>query len=157
MSVETLNSFEPLFLQWVNQLAEGNNPFGDVKEVKIQETHALAYCLYRKQEYLEASHLFRLLVSSRPSNPKYWKGLGACLQMLKDYEEALNCYISAKILNQGEADPYLYLYAADCYFALKEIKNGLKALKAARLIAEETNDTSILQHVKLMREFWSKK
>lgn len=156
MSSESFNHFESHVVNWVNQVAEGNNPYAHMKEEKIQEIYALAFLLYRNQRYQDASHFFRLLVASRPAETKYWKGFGACLQMQQEYEQALNCYISAQILNREQPDPYLYVYAADCYFALKRIGEGLKALKAAQLSAEEKNDQQILQHVALMHTLWSK-
>lgn len=147
---------ERKFLEWAHQVAEGKNPFSHAPEEKIKEMYALAYFLYGQQHYLDASHFFRQLAAARPSEAKYWKGLGACLQMLKDYDGALNCYASAQMLNGAQKDPYLYLHAADCYIALKEVKNAFKALDAARLRAEKTKEKRVLEHVKLMREMWSK-
>jgi type III secretion system low calcium response chaperone LcrH/SycD len=155
MSNKALSHFESQTTELLHQLSEGQNPFAHLSEEKIQEIHALALFLYRNQHYQNASHFFRLLIASRPSKAKYWKGFGACLQMQQDYEQALNCYISSQYLNQEQPDPYLYLHAADCHFALDQIEAGLNALEAARLIAEEKKDRRILKHVALMRELWS--
>lgn len=156
MSANTLSHTESQFLAWAHQAAEGKNPYGHAPEEKIKEMYALAYFLYGQKHYFDASHLFRLLTVARPSEPKYWKGLGACLQMLKAYEEALNCYASAQMLYRRETDPYLYLHTADCYIAIKEVKSAFKALDAAHTRAEAVKDKRVLQHVKLMREMWSK-
>jgi len=156
MSAQAFSPAEKQFFEWADQVAQGKNPYSHAPEEKIQEMYALAYFLYGQQHYLDASHLFRQLVAARPSEAKYWKGLGACLQMLKEYGNALNCYASAQMLNGAKSDPYLYLHSADCYIALKEVKNAFKALEAARLRAEKINDQRVLQHVKLMRELWSK-
>lgn len=156
MSANQIAPAESQFLEWAHQAAEGKNPYSLAPEEKIKELYALAYFLYGQQHYLEASHLFRLLAAARPSEPKYWKGLGACLQVLKEYDEALNCYASAQMLYRAQTDPYLYLHSADCYIALKEVKNAFKALDAAHKRAEITKDKRVLQHVKLMREMWTK-
>lgn len=156
MTGETLSHFDCQALEWVNQVLEGHNPLGHMADEKVEEIYALAFFLYRNQQYQDASHFFRLLVVFRPSEAKYWKGFGACQQMQQDYEHALNCYMSAQILHQNRPDPYLYVYAADCYFALKQKENGLKALEAARLKGKETKDARILKHVALMRDLWSK-
>jgi type III secretion system low calcium response chaperone LcrH/SycD len=156
MASEALNHLDRQGIEWMQQVIEGRNPFADVAEEKIQGMHALAFFLYREQQYRDASHFFRLLVASRPSEAKYWKSLGACFQMLKEYEQAINCYISAQILNKNQPDPYLYVHAADCYFVLQQKEAGLKALEAARFIAKEKNDRRILKHVALMRDLWSK-
>lgn len=155
MSAQTYSLAERQFMEWAHLLAEGKNPYSAVAEEKIEEMHALAYFLYGQQHYLDASYIFRQLTIARPSEAKYWKGLGACLQMLKDYNDALNCYVSAQLLNGESPDPYLYLYAADCYLALKEVKSGFKALEAAKIQAKKINDQRVLQHVKLMNEMWS--
>lgn len=154
------NALSPLenhLVEWIDQLAAGQNPLGHVAEEKIQEIHSIAFWLYHEKHYQEAGHFFRLLVVSRPSEPKYWKGFGACLQMQKNYEEAINCYMSAQILKGKQTDPYLYVHVADCYFALKQADAGWKALGAAYLRAKATNDRRVLQHVALMRDIWSKK
>jgi secretion system chaperone SscA len=155
MSANTISPAESQFLDWARQVAEGKNPYSLAPEEKIKEMYALAYFLYGQLHYLDASHLFRLLAAAQPSEPKYWKGLGACLQMLKDYDSALNCYASAQLLNRSQTDPYLYLHSADCFIALKEVKNAFKALDAAHKRAEKTKDKRVLSHVKLMRELWS--
>lgn len=156
MTAASYNRFDAQILAWADQAAHGNNPYGAVSDEKIQEMHHLAFFLYREQHYQDASHFFRMIVTARPSEPKYWKGLGACLQMQKEYEEALNCYASAQMLNGEETDPYLYLHAADCYIATQKVDSAFKALEAAALRAKKTKDKRILEHVKLMRELWSK-
>ncbi|WP_052236421.1 MULTISPECIES: tetratricopeptide repeat protein [Candidatus Protochlamydia] len=119
---------------------------------KTKNLHYMAYHLYRDRQYEEASLFFRLLTVVNHDEPKYWKGLGACLQMKQDYSEALNCYIHTQSLYNKQLDPYLYIYAADCYFALNQIDDGLKALEAARLSAPQ--NAQILKHVALMKTQW---
>ncbi len=156
MMEKTLSLFESKVSDWVHQVIGGQNPCSQVSEKQIKEIYALAYMLYGSEHYLQASHFFRLLVIARPSEVKFWKGFGACLQMQKDYEEALNCYLSCShLMSQNSPDAYLYVHVADCYFALKQVKEGLKALEAARLIAKKTHNRQILQHVAFMRNQWS--
>lgn len=157
MSGEALSS-QYDFLDWMNLANEEKGPFAAISKEKKDEIYALAYMLYQNQQYQEASTLFRLLIEAHPSEAKFWKGLGACLQMQKDYDEALNCYsCSAYFSSQNQLDPYLYVYAADCHFALKQIDAGLKALEAARSNAKKMNNQRILQHVSFMQQVWSKK
>lgn len=154
MAGEDLDSY---LTNWIDQVKEGKNPYGQVPEKEIQEIYALAYLLYQNQQYLEASHFFRLLVMARPSEAKFWKSFGACLQMQKDYKEALNCYLCcAQLTPSDHPDPYLYVHTADCYLALKQIKAGFKALEAASSCAQRTHDKRVLHHVNLMRQLWSK-
>lgn len=157
MQKESLNDVEKDAAQWVLQVLEGQNPFAQVKEENIHDMYQIGYALYQNQEYLKANHFFKLLVMARPLEAKYWKGFGACLQMQKDYEKAIDCYMSAQTFNEIKQDPYLYVYVADCYFALTQAEKGLMALESARLLAEKMHDQRILNHVTLMQELWSKK
>ncbi len=117
------------------------------------EIYPIAYDLYQRQEYLAAISWFYLLTALDPLEPKYWKGLGAALQMKQKYEQALDCYEHAQTLNKSQPDPYIYIHAADCHFALKHVKQGLKVLEQAKLRAQ--SDHKILNHVALMQELWS--
>jgi len=124
---------------------------------KSEEIYALAYTLYENLRYEDAGHFFRLLVASNPSEPKFWKGLGATMQMQKDYDEALNCYCCCLQFSvQKQPDPYLYLQTADCHFALKQVDEGLNTLDVAHLIAKKIGDKRVLQHVALMQQVWKK-
>lgn len=155
MTGKAVNSFETYPLEWMNQVIEGQNPFEQVPEEKIQNIYALAYQLYQNQQYQESSHFFRLLVVARPSEKKFWKSLGASLQMQKDYEDALSCYMSCfHLSDEKHMDPYLFVQTADCYFALHQVEAGLKALEFAHLYAKKTHDTRVLNHVAFMRQSW---
>lgn len=146
------------FEDWMNQANEKKGVFSPISKEKINEIYTLAYILYQNQQYQEARILFRLLIEDHPLEAKLWKGLGACLQMQKDYQEALNCYsYCVSFKNQNEIDPYLYIYIGDCHFALKQIKEGLKALEIAFSNAKKTDNQRILQHVTFMQQIWLKK
>ncbi len=125
--------------------------------IKVKELYRLAYSLYRDKHYADASYFFRILLAANPRRAKYWKGLGACLQMIGEHRPALNCYVLCQTLNLEQPDPYLFIHAADCYFALGEVEPGLKALDAANLAAQEKMDTQVINHVKLLKELWSKR
>lgn len=150
-----VEAFKSYISEWMGpeETLEGD-PFAQTSEEKIKELYAFAYSFYREKQYEEANPFFRFLVLCRPSEAKYWKGFAACLQMQREYEEAINCYLYAQMLNQDKPDPYLYVHAADCYLALKRVESGLKALEAARISAEDIQDQRVLRHVALMRDLW---
>lgn len=155
MTSETVSAFETYPLEWMDQVVEGQNPFAHLPENKIQDIYALAFLLYQNQQYQESSNFFRLLVVACPSEKKFWKSLGASLQMQKDYEEAISCYMSCfQLSDQDHLDPYLFVQTADCYFALQQVEAALKALEVAHLYATETRETRVLNHVALMRQLW---
>lgn len=156
MSDEALSPIEEHFVEWAQQLQKGENSFAQPQE-KLDEMYAQAYALYEARRYHDAGLFFRLLVAADPTESNYWKSLGACLQMQKNYEEALNCYSCVEMMLGDSTNPYLYIHAADCYFALKQGHHGLRMLERACKKAEKTHDKKIFQHAALLREIWSKK
>lgn len=119
------------------------------------ELYSLGYSLYNAKEYGEASHLFRTLVALEPKQAKYWKGFAACLQMQKQYEMAVVCYLFVQFLEGELKDLHLYVHLADCYFALKNIPEGLACLEKAGSEASKKGEQSLVSHVKLMQTLWS--
>jgi type III secretion system low calcium response chaperone LcrH/SycD len=154
MSHESLNEFEALLVKW--QQEGPIEPLPHMTPERTKEVYYIAYRLYRDQRYEEAVYFFRLLTVANPFDTRYWKGLGACLQMQKQYEEAINCYICTQLLKSNEPDPYVYVHAADCYFALGRKEEGLQALKGAQWHAEEQGEERVLTHIALMHDRWSK-
>lgn len=135
----------------------GEQASDEPKTETILEIYHQAYHLYRDQDYAKAANLFRVLTVVNPLEAKYWKALGACSHMLQDYEHAIRCYICTQALYKDQPDPYLYVHAADCYFSIGQIEQGLMALEGAQHRAEEQQDEKILRHVALMKEQWSRK
>lgn len=155
-SLDTLDthlSNQQDFVHWANQASENVGSFSPVPQKKTEDMYTLAYVLYQNQHYQDASHFFRLLAETSPTDAKIWKGLGACLQMLKDYEGALNCYCCCAQFSK-QIDPYLYVQTADCFFATKQVESGLNALEVAHNVAKKTNNKKILQHVAFMQQIW---
>lgn len=124
---------------------------------KMKELYEFAYYLYQDKQYQKASQVFSLLTVANPVERKYWKALGGTQQMLNEYEKAIQSYVCAQILSPGQSDPYLYIYIADCRFALDQHKEGLKMLEGAKAIAKEQNNEDVLNHVSLMMTQYKKK
>lgn len=154
LDLDTPSSVKQDFVDWVKQASENNGSFSQVSQNKIEEMYALAYVLYQHQRYQDARHFFCLLTETSPNEAKFWKGFGACLQMLKDYEGALNCYCCSAQFSK-QIDPYLYVQTADCYFATKQVEAGLKALEIAGNIAKKADNKQVLQHVSFMKQIWA--
>jgi secretion system chaperone SscA len=152
-SEEHFSEIENQIESWWQQ----NNtlPHPSLGSKNVDELYEIAYRLYQNQHYQQAIDFFRLLTAIKPFESKYWKGLGAALQMTQEYQLAIESYICAQTVGKGKPDPYLFIYAADCYFALGQIEDGLNALKGAQWSAEEEQETRALQHVALMRQRWS--
>lgn len=123
---------------------------------KAEQTYEAAYQMYQGKQYKEAAKLFCFLTVLNPMEPKYWKGLGAAYQMNNEYQKAISSYMSAQFLKMNKQDPYLYVYIADCHFALNHKEEGLKALEGAEVCAQEQDDLPVLNHVSVMRDQWTK-
>jgi type III secretion system low calcium response chaperone LcrH/SycD len=112
---------------------------------------------YKQGKYQEAVGLFRILTMAHIKNRKYWMGLGAALQMQKEYGQAIEAYELAAALDP--VDPRVHLHAADCFFAQKKRKEGLFALDCAEraLKQQKVPDQNLSAHIKLIRQAWNKK
>ncbi len=123
----------------------------------VETLYHIAYMHYRQGKYGDAAGLFRFLTMHDIRNSKHWMGLGASLQMLRKYSEALQAYQLAASLNA--LDPRVHIYAADCFFALDYRKEGLDALACAEqaIKQQKTPDKNLLTHVSLMKTAWKPK
>lgn len=92
--------------------------------------YSLAYRLYQSGDYGQAKTVFHQLVLLEPLIQKYWLGLGVCLQLEKKYEEALKTWGMASVLDGY--DPTPHFHAAECNFALGDLDQTWKTLKAAK-------------------------
>jgi type III secretion system low calcium response chaperone LcrH/SycD len=121
-----------------------------------EASYYLAHTFYRQGKYEEASSLFRMLTLAGPTTRKFWMGLGASLQMNKDYKEALNAYELAARLDP--TDPHVHLYAADCFFTQGEAEEGLFALDCAEraLTFSPQKQQNFKAHIQLLRRIWRK-
>lgn len=122
----------------------------------IEGIYHYAYQYYIHGKYPEAVKFFRFLTLVDTQQKKHWMGLGAALQMSKEYEEALHTYSVSAILE--ERDPYVHLYAADCFFALDRVNEGLGALESAIKAAKMKKlYQSLLPELEVLREAWEKR
>lgn len=127
-------------------------------EAVVEELYSFAYAYYEKAMYNEAESLFRILTAARIRSSKFWKGLGATLQMVKKYEQAIEAYSWAAINDNKLEDPYIHFYAAECLYTLGQIKKGLLALKSARIVAKKSGKYKILiSQIDLLHDTWKKK
>jgi secretion system chaperone SscA len=122
---------------------------------QIKEIYFVAYHLYQSKRYAEAAPFFRILTMGQETKFPYWMGLGACQQMQREYESAFGTYRRAAWIFPDEPKAFLYVYMADCLFALKQIENALQLLKKAEEEAKRTGETSVMEHVAFMRLLWS--
>jgi type III secretion system low calcium response chaperone LcrH/SycD len=123
-------------LRHLTQLSDGH----------LQLIHQYAYSYYKQGQYEKACDLFRFLTVSKVEDSQYWIGYGASQQMLGRYEEALKAYEMAAILDQSNI--HVHLYAADCFFCLSQLKDGIQALKSAEKLAQISQQADYLTFIR---------
>jgi len=115
--------------------------------------YTLAYHLYESGKYEDSKQIFRFLTICEPLDRRFWLGLAACYQLLKDYSGAIECYSVAAV--QEPNDPSVHLHAADCFFAQGQTKTGVRTLESAITAAKRSGVTSLLMQLENMRQAWN--
>jgi type III secretion system low calcium response chaperone LcrH/SycD len=100
-----------------------------ISAVEMEEVYSEAYAFYQDNNYPQAVSSFQRLVWLNPYTVKYWMGLGASLQLLKQYERALYAYAVWALLECE--NPYPHFHAFECYSASKNKEESAKALALA--------------------------
>ena len=99
-----------------------------VTNSELEAVYSLAFGYYQTGRYDEALKLFQFLVLFDHLNQKYWMGLGATQQVLKDYQAAVTSYGYCSFLNLENPKPQLH--AAECFLAMGDKRNAASSLEA---------------------------
>ncbi|MEJ5301204.1 MAG: SycD/LcrH family type III secretion system chaperone [Thermodesulforhabdaceae bacterium] len=124
---------EEQMIDIVTAVVKGETTLQEVKgfsDEQMEAIYAIAFNLYQGGKYKDAVEVFTWLGMMNPFVSKYWMGLGASLQMLKDFNNALNAYAVAAITSKPE-DPVPHLHAGECYLGLGDKEEALKAFTMA--------------------------
>lgn len=78
----------------------------------IEYFYSQGYRLYLIRKYEEALRYFHLLFLFDPSDPRYALGLAATYQMMKDYEHAVQWYMTLSLIDTESPMPFYYM--SDC-------------------------------------------
>lgn len=133
------------------------NAVSFLSEAAQEAVYAIAYTSFRQGQYREAVSLFCTLTAANPRSVKFWIGLGACYQAKKEYQQAIDSYEKVAMLTPNS--PLVHLYAANCFFSLRQAKKGLLALNWAEMAlsglpAEKRRH--LKAHISLLRQAWKK-
>jgi len=99
-----------------------------VSNEELEAVYSLAFGYYRTGKFDEALKLFQFLVLFDHLNAKFWFGLGATQQALKDFQNAVVSYGYCSFLKLDNPKPQLH--AAECFLALGDKKSAASALEA---------------------------
>lgn len=112
-------------------LKEGMTPkdaFGVSSNV-LESVYAQAYRLYNTGKFVEAIHLFRILILMNTTEPKYTLGLAACFHMLKEYKNAIQAYTMCTVIDP--VSPIPHYHASDCFIQMKDSLSAMISLQMA--------------------------
>jgi len=145
---------ENAILQQITAFLEGSkSPLPTFSDDEIAALYALAFEMYRNGKYSEAMPFFRFLTILSPDDRKYWMGLGACYQMQKRYQAAIECYSVAAVQNPN--DPIVHWHAANCFFDDGKLDIAIKTLDSALTVAKiSSKDESFVPQLELVRSRW---
>ena len=109
-----------------------------VTNAELEAVYTLAFGYYRTGKYDEALKLFQFLVLFDHLNAKYWMGLGAVQQVLKDYQNAVASYGYCSFLKLDNPKPQLH--AAECFLAMGDKRNAASSLEALNEFCPKDTD-----------------
>jgi len=106
-----------------------------ITDEEIEAIYSVAYNLYENGKYDDALQVFKFLCFFDHLEKKYWLGLGAVHQMLKQYDDAVNAYSMAAMLDID--DPAPASHAADCLLLAGKKEEAESALNFVLEFAPE--------------------
>ncbi len=99
-----------------------------VTNAELEAVYSLAFGYYSTGRYDEALKLFQFLVLFDHLNAKFWMGLGAVQQVMKDYKSAVVSYGYCSFLKLDNPKPQLH--AAECFLAMGDKRKAASSLEA---------------------------
>ena len=105
-----------------------------ISESMVEGLYAQAYRLYNTGQYDDAGQIFRMLLGLNPTQPKYAMGLAATYHLRKMYENAVELYQMAAILDPK--NPLPHYHSSDCFLKLNDSLSAIISLEMTLSRAE---------------------
>lgn len=118
------------------EVIEGRTDLAAIQGIGTQELEAvytLGHGFFQSGNYEDALTLFQFLTLHRHIEARYWFGLAASQQMLRQYALAAQSYGVCAMLDLD--NPQVPLRAGECFLALGDKTNARAALEAALTVA----------------------
>ncbi len=127
----TESSPESIAEELMGFIAEGGTlkTLKDIPSKAIEGGYATALGFYESGRQQDAEKLFQLLCLLDHYDPRFFMGLGACRQQLGQYEQAIESFSYAGMLDCN--DPRPPFYSAECHLALGNVKEAESGFYAA--------------------------
>lgn len=108
--------------------AKGNT-LGDLMGYEARDyesVYALGFSHYRQARYLDALKSFGFLVMHAPFERRFVNAQAACLQMLKQYDNAIAFHSLSSVMDM--TDPRPTFHTAECLIATGRMEEAIDAL-----------------------------
>jgi type III secretion system low calcium response chaperone LcrH/SycD len=148
---EERKKFESSFKDLTQKLFVQGMPPKDALGINnniLEGIYAQAYRLYNTGKYIEATHLFRMLIMINATEPKYILGLAACFHMLKEYKNAIQTYTMCTLLDPQ--NPLPHYHSSDCFIQMKDYVSAMICLEMAIKRAGERPEYAKMKERALM-------
>ncbi|MBO8416307.1 MAG: SycD/LcrH family type III secretion system chaperone [Proteobacteria bacterium] len=125
-------------LEALSLLGEGYSlaDLAGVKPEQMEALYALAYQYYNAENFEDAANIFKALCLYDPSDERFFMGLAACQQSLKQYKIAADTYSVCSVLS-GLKDPKPMYFAALCLLKDGRRDEAVVALKSLEIMGRD--------------------
>lgn len=138
MNQETIEVVEEAFKKMVGGGLTTMREVKGISNKQMNAMYAVGFNLFNAGRLEDAKKVFNGLLILDHLERKYWFAMGAVLQQLKDFNEALKCYQVAAFLDIKIAKTQYQI--AECHLALGDKENALNAIGAMFEYADLTGE-----------------
>lgn len=158
MTEEQFNMDDEEIRDMIISFFENNSTLKDIRglsEKDMEAIYALGYNYYNNGKCEEAKSAFQFLTFYDHLEKRWWMGLGAVNQMLKDYDGAILAYSYTAMLDVE--DPTPHLHAADCFLAMEKYEEADSALAATiHWAGDKPEHAGLKERAETMQELFQK-
>ncbi len=114
----------------------------------VEGLYAVAHSLYQRERYDDARRIFMYLMVLDHYDTRFMLGLASCLQMLQQYDKAIEYFSMASLFRLD--DPRPTFHTAECLLAQGRIDEAHEALSIVALECEEPRHQVLKQRARAM-------
>lgn len=129
MAAKTMTVSPEKLAQQIGELITTGGTLGDVydySERDYEVLYALGHSLYAQGRYSDAVKAFGFLVMHNHLEKRFMNAFAASLQMAKRYEDAINYYSMASVMDMS--DPVPTFHTCECMIALGMTTEAIEGL-----------------------------
>ena len=120
----------------------------EISNDSLLEMVEVAYDLIANEELEDAHDALCFLVWLNPSIKEFWKKLGLILEMQEDFEDAVNCYLTACITEPYDLQSEDFVDVARCFLVLDKLEEAEQVFKSGIEIADKLNENPNAEKIK---------